>query len=296
MRLKLTVIFYILIVLAKFACYVVTGYLAMLAEALHNVVDVLIFLTLIYSERLSAKPADRIHPLGHGLAKNLGCVVVAVVFITVIAFELFLEGIERILNPSPGRYPDIAIFVLMLTIILPLLLTFLYRGEKSVTEKSAFAELLNDIASSIGAIVGIYLTSAGISIADGVASIFIAMLISLNGYRLFKTNASYLIGRSPDESFYTKVKEIVESFPEVEDVHDIIAIYMGENKIHLDMHITVDGNMSVRDADRLTARIAKKIVEEIPEVAYILIHVCAEKGDEIRTTYDSVMRRIQKYF
>ncbi len=294
MKLKLTVATYSAVVLVKFVCYAITGYLAMLAEALHNVVDLLIFSALLYSEKVSAKPADHLHPLGHGLAKNLSGVVVAVVFITVVAFELFLEGIERILHPSAGRYPEFAVIVLVATILPPALLTLIYRGERSSTEESAFAELINDIASSLGAIFGIYFSSIGYPIADGLASIFIAVLISLNGYRLFKTNASYLLGRSPDESFYERVKAIVESFPEVEDVHDIIAIYMGENRIHLDMHVTVDGSMSVRDADELTARIAKKILQEIPEVAYVLIHVCAEKGKEFKTTYDSVMRRVFK--
>ncbi len=102
------------------------------------------------------------------------------------------------------------------------------------------------------------------------------------------------MGRSPDESFYERVKAIVESFEEVEDVHDVIAIYMGENRIHLDMHVTVDGSMSVREADELTARIAKRILEEIPEVAYVLIHVCAERGKEIKTTYDSIMRKVMR--
>ncbi len=294
MKLKLTVATYSAVVLVKFVCYAITGYLAMLAEALHNVVDLLIFSALLYSEKVSAKPADHLHPLGHGLAKNLSGVVVAVVFITVVAFELFLEGIERILHPSAGRYPEFAVIVLVATILPPALLTLIYRGERSSTEESAFAELINDIASSLGAIFGIYFSSIGYPIADGLASIFIAVLISLNGYRLFKTNASYLLGRSPDESFYERVKAIVESFPEVEDVHDIIAIYMGENRIHLDMHVTVDGSMSVREADELTARIAKKILQEIPEVAYVLIHVCAEKGKEFKTTYDSVMRRVFK--
>ncbi len=294
MKLKLTIATYSAIVLVKFVCYAITGYLAMLAEALHNVVDLLIFSALLYSEKISAKPADHLHPLGHGLAKNLSGVVVAVVFITVVAFELFLEGIERILHPSAGRYPEFAVIVLVATILAPALLTLIYRGERSSTEESAFAELLNDIASSLGAIFGIYFSSIGYPIADGLASIFISVLISLNGYRLFKTNASYLLGRSPDESFYERVRAIVESFPEVEDVHDIIAIYMGENRIHLDMHVTVDGSMSVREADELTARIAKKILQEIPEVAYVLIHVCAERGKEFKTTYDSVMRRVFK--
>ncbi len=292
MKLKVTITTYTLIVLTKLVCYALTGYLVMLAEALHNVVDILIFATLLYSERISEKPADSLHPLGHGLAKNLSGVVVSIVFITVIAFELFLEGIERITHPSVGKHPTFAIAVLIVTLIPPIVLMFLYRGERTSTEESAFAELMNDVTSSVGAVFGIYFSSIGYPVADGVASIFIAILIALNGYRVFKENANYLLGKSPDESFYDRVKRIAESFEEVKDVHDVIAVYMGENRIHLDMHITVDGDMTVREADELTTRIAKRIVEKIPEVAYVLIHVCSEKGKDVKTTYDSVMRKV----
>jgi len=58
------------------------------------------------------------------------------------------------------------------------------------------------------------------------------------------------------------------------------------------MHITVDGSMTVKEANELTARIVKKILQEVPEVAYALIHVCAERGKVIKATFDSVMRRI----
>jgi cation diffusion facilitator family transporter len=292
MKLKVTAVAYIAIVFAKSVCYLVTGYLVMLAEALHNVVDVMIFLTLMYSERVSEKPADGLHPLGHGLAKNLSGVVVSVVFITVVAFELFKEGVERIISPVEGRYPEIAIVVLVVTLIIPIILTLLYRGERTTTEESAFAELQNDIVSSFGAIVGVYLSSIGYHVADGLMAIFIALLICLNGYRIFKANASYLLGRSPSEEFYSKVKSIVESFPEVLDVHDMIAIYIGENRIHLDMHITVRGDMTVKEADELTTKIAREIIRRIPDVTYVLIHVCAEKGRFVKSTYDVAMRKV----
>ncbi len=132
MKLKVTIATYTAIVLAKIVCYVITGYLAILAEALHNLVDITIFATLLYSERLSAKPADHLHPLGHGLAKNLSGVVVAVVFVTVVAFELFLEGIDRVLHPSAGRYPAFAIAVLIATIIPPFYLQRSTGGREAL--------------------------------------------------------------------------------------------------------------------------------------------------------------------
>ncbi len=293
MRLKLTALVYALMVIAKVVCYYLTGYLVILAEALHNIVDVSVFATLLYSERISRKPPDHVHPLGHELARNLGCVTVAVVFITLIAFELIREGFERILNPAEGRYPEVALAVLLASVLVLILITAVYRGKRTSTEESAFFELINDVASSSGAVFGVFMTSHGYPIVDGTVSVLIALLIAFNGYRLFKKNASYLLGRSPSDDFYDRVRRIVESFPEVIDVHDMIAVYIGENKVHLDMHVTVREDMTVKEADELTTKIARRITDEIPDVAYVLIHVCAEKGKFVRSTYDKAMEKVK---
>ncbi|WP_457550488.1 cation diffusion facilitator family transporter [Archaeoglobus sp.] len=156
-------------------------------------------------------------------------------------------------------------------------------------EKSAKAELYNDVLSNLGAIVGVFLTSAGFQRADGIITIFIALIICRNGYRLFKENVSFLLCMSPEEEVYVKIKEVAESFPDVLDVHDIIAVYTGENTLHVDMHVTVKEDMTVKEADELSKRIARKLMEEIPEISYVLIHVCSKKKDSYRTTANSAM-------
>ncbi len=290
-KLKVALIAYSAVALAKLACYFLTGFLVMLAEFFHNIIDITIFLTLLYTHKLAKKPPDLTHPFGHGLAQNVGCVVVSIVFITVVALELFKEGFERIINPQVGRFPEVAIAVLIASLLIPLILMFVFKRER-IAERSAFAELQNDVMSNIGAIVGVQFSSIGYYFADGLLTVFIALLICRNGYRIFKENVSYLLGKSPDKMFYRRVREITMLFPEVLDVHDIVAVYVGEDSLHVDMHITVRGDMTVREADELTRRIARKLMKEIPEIKYILIHVCAERGRFIRTTANSVMENL----
>lgn len=58
------------------------------------------------------------------------------------------------------------------------------------------------------------------------------------------------------------------------------------------MHVTVDEKMTIKEADDLTKRIAKRLMCEIPEIKYVLIHVCAEKGRYVRATADHVMGKL----
>ncbi|KAA0003343.1 MAG: hypothetical protein FE044_01685, partial [Thermoplasmata archaeon] len=58
--------------------------------------------------------------------------------------------------------------------------------------------------------------------------------------KLICHNARLLLGMSPPNEFYNEVERICRTFPGVKGVHDMVATYIGENKIHLDMHVTVE--------------------------------------------------------
>jgi divalent metal cation (Fe/Co/Zn/Cd) transporter len=109
-------------------------------------------------------------------------------------------------------------------------------------------------------------------------------MILYNSVRLLKQNARFLLGLSPPHEFYRKVEDVSLTFDEIKGVHDMVAIYIGEGKIHLDMHVTVDGKMSIEDADKLSERLAKELKSKIPEIGYVNIHMCPHHGKYRRAT------------
>ena len=84
------------------------------------------------------------------------------------------------------------------------------------------------------------LVNYGHYIFDGIVSILVACMISYNAVKLIRHNARLLLGMSPPNEFYNEVEEICRKFPEVKEIHGMVATYIGENKIHLDMHVTVE--------------------------------------------------------
>lgn len=293
MLLKKVMAIYILLFAARVMGYLISGFLVILAEALHSLVDIVVLVVLHYASKISEKPADYSHPLGHGLARNLSSMVAGVVFITVVSLELFVEGFRRFLNPSEVYMPGFALSVMIGTTLI-LLGVYLYSGKYRMPEEvAARFELKNDVIAGAGGSAGIALSTLYPSL-DGFLSMIIALIIAYNGFILFRSNAEVLLGMSPDDSFYRKVRGIVEGFRDVENVHDIIATYIGKDSIHLDMHIAVRGDMTVREADELTEEITRKLRKEMPEIAYAIIHVCSVGRKDLRTTYDRIMGRMER--
>ena len=273
----------------RFIGYFMYGYLVLIAEALHSLTDILVLAILKISSKVSEKPADMHHPLGHGLAGNVGALIAGVAFISILSYELFKEGVSRLYHHEVYHDPTNAILLMLLSLV-PLFVVVVYTGRKKLRpeEVALRYELRNDMLSGLAAVAALSFSGVFPQI-DAFAAIVVAVIIAYSGLRLINENAKVLLGYSPDEEFYRRVASVASEFEEVKDVHDIIATYMAPDKVHLDMHVTVDGSMSVREADDLTERIFDRLSSEVPEVEYATIHVCAEGKKRLRTTYDKIV-------
>ncbi|MEM2726775.1 MAG: cation diffusion facilitator family transporter [Archaeoglobaceae archaeon] len=270
---------YIITLIIKILAYVFSNITAIFADALHSVVDIMLLFLLATASRASGRKADLMHPMGHGLIKNVASLAISIAFITVLAFELFKEGINKILNPAES-YPNLEIALIAEFSVLGLLIfaTVLYWRRKGVISRTVMFESLNDSLSTIAAIFGIFAISHEYMVFDGIATIVIAVLIALNSLRLFIENAKFLIGLSPPEEFYSAVEKFCQDRG-IRGVHDMVALYMDEGAIHLDMHVTVDGEMSVNKADELIEGLTDDLKKNFPDIKHVSIHLCTHKGD-----------------
>jgi len=270
---------YLLTLGIKVYAYVFSGFTAILADAFHSVIDISLVLILMISNKYAVKRADHQHPFGHELAKNVASLSVGVGFIAFMFFELMKEGILKVLTP-PSSYGNVEMALLAETsVLLLLLVASLFSARRAgIINRTLLFESLNDSLSTLAAIVGVVFVSAGYAIFDGLATIAIALLILHNSLRLVRYNAVILLGKSPSEEFYSSVESACREIKDVRGVHDMVGVYTGENSIHLDLHVTVDGNMTINEADKLSYEIAEAIREKHPEVKHISIHFCPHEG------------------
>lgn len=270
----------------KLVAFYYSNLSAILADVFHSIVDISLILILLLASRISKKVADNHHPHGHGLVKNIASLAASIAFITLLCFELLKEGWDRIVNPKVYENLDVAFFAEFTVLCLLLSTTLFLREQKGILGKTAMYETLNDSLSTLSAILGIILVSHGFAIFDGIATIIIALLIAYNSSKLFLENVRFLLGLSPSEEFYSRVEKSVKSVNGVNGVHDMLAIYTAENEIHLDLHVTIDGNMKVDEADLIARGIVENLRKDFPEIKHVSIHFCPHFGER-RKIYDA---------
>lgn len=264
----------------KLIAYYFSGFTAVLADATHSIVDITMILILFVSERVARKSPDPSHPLGHEMAKNVASLIVGVAFVTVLSFELAKEGLDKILNPqSSYQNIEIALGIEIIVLILLFIAVLLSAKREGMLNRTLFVESINDSLSTFAAIFGIILVWFSYPFFDGVATLVIAALIFYNSLKLIVDNARILLGLSPSNEFYESVERVCAEIEEVKGVHDMVGVYTGEDSIHLDIHVTVDGKMSVEDADKLSVKIADEIMAKHPEVRHISVHFCPHEGE-----------------
>lgn len=289
---RTTLLIYVLAFSAKISVFFLTGFIALMADALNSLTDIALALMMLMSFRLSRIPADESHPFGHGRGENAAALVAGVAFITVVSFGILRESVPKLLDPvTPTADPIMGIAALVFSMIINtagilVLRSDLVTGE-SPASKALLVDLINDQFSAGAAIVGIWGATNGYPLADPVAGTLIAGIIAYTAFRLVKENLVFLIGESPDQEFYHRVEEVVLGVEGVMDVHDVMAEYIGPEKVHVDLHIRVEPEMTVAEADPLTEDVSSGIKAELPQVTHAMVHVCPHGGGRRATVEDA---------
>ncbi|MBI4392475.1 MAG: cation transporter [Euryarchaeota archaeon] len=287
----------VVLLLAKVLLYAQTGFVVVLAEALHSLTDILQIVLLLLAARFSAAPPDEKHPFGYGRIENLAAVLVSILFVLLVAAGLVREAMLSLGRPhDPGTDTSLALAVLGSSGVLllwPLALALKdQRAEGGVVRAQAM-ESLNDVLGVAAAMGGIALVAAGFSQGDAFATILVAGLIVYNAIRLFLSNVPYLIGGSPAHEYYVRVETVAKGVSGVQGVHSMAAEYVGPNRVHLDLHLTVAPKMTIEEADVVSHEVRDRLENELGGV-FTTIHFCSSSGERRRFGHDSEGRSTPK--
>ena len=101
----------ILLFILKFWAGIVSGSIAIIADAWHTLSDSLTSVVVLVGVKLSLRPADREHPFGHGRAELIAALVIGVL-LSVVAFNFVVEGVQRLRERQEVNYGTFAIIAL----------------------------------------------------------------------------------------------------------------------------------------------------------------------------------------
>lgn len=245
------------IAVAKFTGYVITGSAAMLAEAVHSVVDTSNQALLLFGQRAAAKAPDALHPFGHGRSRYFWSFVVALVLFSLGSMFALYEGYEKVRYPVELSSPLVAIAILLVAIGLE---TYSFRtavresrplkGEGSwwrFLRTSRNPELpvvlLEDTAALIGlalALIGVGLSVVtGNPVWDGVATLGISALLGVVAVFLMVEMHSLLIGEGATAAEDKAIRAALEGTENVTRLIHIRTQYLGPDEMLVGAKIAV---------------------------------------------------------
>jgi cation diffusion facilitator family transporter len=303
----LTVVLALLVNLAiaimKLVAGLITGSAAMLSEAAHSVADTFTELFLLTALHRSDRPADRAHPFGYGKERYFWSLLAAVSIFTSGAVFSFYEGFRTIFGePVEQENPLLAYIVLAVAFGLEsvswaqavrqtrreakaenrTVLEFL-RLSDDPTSKTVLFEDSAALAGLLIAFAGIGLDQlTGSSLADGIASLMIGLLLALVAYLLGRTNRGLLIGRQADPVLVRAVGQRLRQAPEVEVVVDLLTMTTGTDSVLLCARLDFNDALGAADLERACVRIDGELRAEFRELNEIFLEPVPRNDPDLR--------------
>ncbi len=267
------------ILLIKLSAYFVSNSVALLSDALESIVNIAASGLMLFSVWLSAKPADDSHNYGHQKIEDISCFLEGL-FIIVAALLIIYAGAGRLFSNVIPVEINVAILISMgATALNGLLSWFLARAAKnsgSAALEGDSKHLMSDVISSAGVWVGLFIVSlTGFGPIDAIMAFIVAALIAKMGFGLVYRSCGHLMDNSC-KAEEAKIREVLlrHRFRFI-DFHDMKTRRNG-NQVFAELHLSVDGSLSVNDAHELTDHLEEELKSELPS-ANLTIHVEPKK-------------------
>jgi cobalt-zinc-cadmium efflux system protein len=219
---------------------VVSGSLALLADAGHLLTDAAGLLIALIAATLAVRPATARRTWGYRRAEVLAATLQAAVLLAVGVFVL-VEGVRRLLQPPEVASTAMAVFGVVGLAGNVASMLVLTRGRDNLNMRAAFLEVVNDALGSVAVLVAaLVIATTGWLRADPVVSILIGLLILPRTVRLLRETVEVLLEATPRGLDLDQVRRHLLELPHVHAVHDLHASQIATGLPVLTAHVVLD--------------------------------------------------------
>ena len=259
---------------AKLVAFLMTGSVAMLSSLIDSLLDIVAAVVNVLAVRHALQPADREHRFGHGKAESLAGLGQSV-FIGGSAVFLFVEAGRRLFEPQPVVNSGIGIVVILVTMISTVALV---RFQSSVVRRTGSlavsADRLHyrgDLLLNGGVLVALVLAPMlGWPWLDPALALVIGGFVVYGAWRIVVDSLDILMDRELSDADRARIRALCQAHPQVLGVHEMRTRSAGQN-IFVQLHLELDGAMSLREANAIAHRVESEIQAVFPG-AEVLIH------------------------
>lgn len=249
----------------KYWVGVMSGSVALLADAWHTLSDSISSAMLIVGIRLSTRKPDKKHPFGHGRWEQITAIFIGFI-LGIIAWDFLTDAIARFRAHEAAQFGTPAIVVTIISILVKEGMARYAFYIARITDNSAVRadgwHHRSDALSSVVLLVGLFFHQRFWWI-DSVLGMIISLMLFYTTFEIVRDAISKILGERPSDEFITEIKSII---------HEVVPMDLQPHHFHihnygkhreLTFHIYVDPEMDVSGAHDLTISIEQVLKERL---------------------------------
>ena len=240
----------------KFFAYYLTGSVAILTDALESIVNVIAAFVGLFALYISAQPADKSHPFGHGKVEIISASVEATMIMVAGAMIIY-ESIQSFLNPGEISDLDIGLVLVAFAALVNFLVgrIAIRKGEKNRSPAlvASGRHLCSDTISSVGILIGLFVVYVAMAMGydarwlDSSIAIVFGVIILVTGLKVMKECMDDIMDKA-DEEVLEVITDALNEYRHDDwiDVYNLRMIKHGP-RIYVEMHVVFPKRMTVQD-------------------------------------------------
>ena len=271
----------LLLVVCKFIAGFLGRSTAVVADAVHSLSDLLTDIVVLVFVRISGKPADEDHDYGHGKYETLATAIIGIALFAV-GVGILVESIEKIVAVVNGavlpRPSLLAVIVTLLSVVSKeALYWYTIKMGRKYNSQAVVANgwhHRSDAFSSIGVLIGIVgamVLGDKWSVLDPIAAAVVSVFIVKVAIDLVKPCVDELLERSLPNDIEQQIEQTILSVDGVTSPHHLRTRRIGNNYA-IEVHIRMDGNLTLHEAHRITSAVERRLKEQFGEGTHVGIH------------------------
>lgn len=227
---------------------IITGSIAITADAVNNVADAASSVITLVGFKLASKPADKEHPYGHQRIEYITGLIVSMV-ICVLGIEFLTTSVKSIFSPEVTVYSTAALIILAVSVIIKLWQSLFYRAVAKHIDSTALIatskDSRNDAISTGAVLLGALISRIFELNLDGFLGLAVAIFILRSGIMLVIETSSPLLGNAPSAEFTASIGKKIMSYDGVLGYHDLVVHSYGHDRVFASVHVEVAAEQDI---------------------------------------------------
>lgn len=287
----------LLIAITKFIAGTISRSSAMIAEAVHSIVDSSNGFLLLFGLYKSKKKPDKEHPFGYGKELYFWSFIVSILIFGLGGGISIYRGIQHILKPVHPDSPVVNYIVLAFSFIFEAVSMIIptrqfYKEKGSLSwwdglikskDPTIFTVLLENVAAILGVVIvaiSVFLNQQfHLPYIDGLGSLLVGLLLVGVSLIIARESRSLLMGEGIADENREKIIALVERDEDIKKIMHIHSIYQSPEEIILMLIVAFKDDLETENINKAIDRLSKKIKKEFPRIRYIMIEPQALQHD-----------------